>query len=565
MRYLRKTVKERIDTRALSISFIAGTLFCASLFLGEAMNSGDSLSPLLHWRVPVSFLAAVVLCTAAVYLLLSLCAHLGAAPLCEKFILRPSAVRFLIIWAFIFASWIPCFLGTYPGVFAYDGVTQIFEVFGGEISAMHPVFHSLFISACFAVGIYFGSATLGMAIYSVSQMLIFSLCLAYVCHALAKRRAPIVLTVLSPFFFALCPMFAIMAVSSTKDVFFACAVVLCFVCFWDAVREPEHFFYSKRGMLRFVLTAFFLFITKNNGIIFFMLTLPFFILFLRKYARRAALLAALCLALYLFYTGPVYLLLGVSGGNVRELLSVPIQQIARSVKTNGDELSAEDEELLYRYFAPEYLANYQPRISDFVKSGFDSSALIDDPFGFAELYVRLGARYPREYFEAVLALTLGNWYVGADYQGEEALYPFWYMEFDNKAFQSEAGLVKNAEGGGALLQRLGDYFSSPVLFLERCSLSARAEDYYRAAAERSGGLFAPAVPIWVLLFCVALCIYRKRYSYLCPLFFLFWFWVMLMLSPAVIYRYSLPLILALPLVLAEAFSGEAKRSRKGHK
>ncbi len=564
------------DRRSVCISVIFGTVFALMLLLGVQMNQSDSLRALKSFRFVPAFIGASLLCTAAVHALLTASARYatGYSEAKEHWFFRADKKMFFLIWAVIFICWIPCFLATYPGVFAYDGVTQIFDVAGGRLSALHPVLHSYFIAGCFAIGALFDSLRAGMAIYSILQMLFFSMTLSFACHAMRRHRMPYWLCVFSVLFFALQPMFPVMAVSSTKDIFFACAIILLCICIWDASSDSKAFFASRAQQVRLVLLTFFVFVTKNNGVFFFLLALPFLIILLRGHRVRFTVLCMIPVALYLIYTGPVYRMLGIAKGNFREALSVPIQQIARTVKVYGDEISEEDYERIYRYIPKDKLQSYQPHISDFVKNYFDTEQLMANKWDFVSLYLKLGIRYPKTYVEAVLSLSLGMWYPDADYQSPNAIYPYWYMEFDNKDFVCAAGDRGPKEFSWPVLQscydKLREFFTTERVFLERHSLWPSLENFYRDISMNQAFHRVPVLsmtmscgfPFWMMLFATALLIYRRAYRGLCPFVFMFAFWVTLCLSPAVIYRYALPLTLSLPLFCAYVFTALRQPAEK---
>ena len=178
------------DRRSVCISVIFGTVFALMLLLGVQMNQSDSLRALKSFRFVPAFIGASLLCTAAVHALLTASARYatGYSEAKEHWFFRADKKMFFLIWAVIFICWIPCFLATYPGVFAYDGVTQIFDVAGGRLSALHPVLHSYFIAGCFAIGALFDSLRAGMAIYSILQMLFFSMTLRFIPLLTEKAR-----------------------------------------------------------------------------------------------------------------------------------------------------------------------------------------------------------------------------------------------------------------------------------------------------------------------------------------------------------------------------------------
>ena len=78
--------------------------------------------------------------------------------------------------------------------------------------------------------------------------------------------------------------------------------------------------------------------------------------------------------LYIVISRTMAAALGAYSGEHQEMLTVPIQQLARTYNAYEDEISEEDAELLKKYLPDEALNLYTPRVSDLLKSKFDNDA-----------------------------------------------------------------------------------------------------------------------------------------------------------------------------------------------
>ena len=86
---------------------------------------------------------------------------------------------FLIVWAFIFVSWIPAYLILYPGVLAYDMPSQVRSALGTIDLNHHPVLHTWLIRVFLKIGNnLFSSYEFGIGLLSLLQMLLLSYALA---------------------------------------------------------------------------------------------------------------------------------------------------------------------------------------------------------------------------------------------------------------------------------------------------------------------------------------------------------------------------------------------------
>lgn len=91
---------------------------------------------------------------------------------------------FFAVWAIIFVVWVPYFLMYFPGITTVDSISQIYQALGEHtLTNHHPIAHTFLISLFLAIGNTFGSVTLGIALYSIFQMLflsgVFSFCIYY--------------------------------------------------------------------------------------------------------------------------------------------------------------------------------------------------------------------------------------------------------------------------------------------------------------------------------------------------------------------------------------------------
>ena len=132
-----------------------------------------------------------------------------------------------------------------------------------------------------------------------------------------------------------------------------------------------------------------------------------------------AILGVLTVLLVSGYQGLLYNVLGIGRSSVGEALSVPLQQIARTVKIHGVDRDNGDFQILEEVLPNiEQLGEkYNSGISDPVKEGdtFRSREFQKDPLRYGRSWLRLGLRYPNTYIDAALLQSYGYWYPDLDY------------------------------------------------------------------------------------------------------------------------------------------------------
>ena len=543
------------NKRKLVVGILASAVLSVTLVFGKSLYLNDHVA---FWPF-LSLLKLLVAIGSLLFIFTSLFIILfHYLPKAREFLLRlqiektsetffkPNIKFFLIIWAIIMVCWLPTFLASYPGVYNYDAPWQIGQLMiDGRLNAHHPILHTLYLYGTVMLGnLVFGSYSAGLAIYSVTQMLMLSAVFAYACYYLTKLKAPVVITLLSIIYFALVPIHAIFSVSATKDVLFAAIVLLVVLFIIDMVRQKEKFYHSIFLMVRFVIAICFMMFLRNNGFYMLLLFVPFFIWFSKKYWIKAVILCVICIAANFLYTGPLYSVANVQKGDAREALSIPIQQVARAVRDNNGELTEEELSAVYELFDLEDVGQaYTPRISDPVKNYFDTEKLKSDMGKYVSLYFSIGFKKPQAYVDAFLSANIGSWYPDMNYPDPLAYHP--YIAWDN--------------------YKWSDYFDTEengFLWIERQSLFPALDKIYSGFTANAlhqkipviSMLFSPGFSFWCLIIFSAICIYYKRYRYLLPIVILFALWITILLSPVSLLRYSYPVMICIPILTGTVFT-----------
>lgn len=331
---------------------------------------------------------------------------------------------FIFCFAIIIICYVPYFLYYYPGIFTTDSMAEMFSAtfYMNNLTNHHPVFHIFIIHICLKIGTIFGSNTIGIAIYSIVQMIFTALVFSYVLNYLAKKNVNIYLRICCLVFFALYTPFAIYSVSMWKDVPFALFMLLYVVQLTEIVTNKEYF-KSLKNIVKFLIITIMVILFRNNGIYVVLITLPYAILLLKGIRKKLFMCTIIIVGFYIIYKGPVFKLLNIKDGPIREALSVPIQQIARTVKYKGNELSVDEKSDIDKYLPVEEIGDkYYELISDNVKDTFNNEEFKNNKIDFIKIWGKLLIKYPGEYIDAFLDNSFGYWYLEAN----NGVIPLWY-------------------------------------------------------------------------------------------------------------------------------------------
>lgn len=481
------------------------------------------------------------------------------------------------VWPFyslcIFFCWLPVFLAYYPSVFAYDAEGQLYQVLAGDYSTHHPLVHTLFLGAFFRLGIAAGSCSAGMAVHSVVQMALMACAFGWAVCFLYQRRVSGWVRALLFLFFALFPANSVLAVSTTKDVLFAALVLLYTLSFYRVVCEESASgeggaAVRKKELAVCVFCAVFMLLFRNNAVYAFVAGAP--VIYagfgkrrrqkengvqdagvqkddnLQKKKARKIYVCMTLLALVLYGVCAFLLKTAVhaQNGSPREMLSVPLQQMARTRVKAEEEIVPDLRQELEKYISSEWVfAAYNPHLADPVKS---RAVIHDDPAGLIRTWIRLGLAHPAVYIDAFLDNSLGLWYLWdtshAQVYGIGTESGFGYLSTDNRVMPAGFEVEEHS-----LLPGLR-------AFLERI---VSDNEYSKIPAVRL--LFAPALYWWILWLYLVTALYRKTYREALPAVFLAAYCLTLLLSPTVLVRYAYPLMVTVPVLLPCLLSGAERK------
>ena len=470
------------------------------------------------------------------------------------------------VWLFysllIFLCWLPVFLAYYPSVFAYDAEGQLYQVLAADYSTHHPLLHTLFLGAFFRLGIARGSVSAGMAVHSVVQMALMACAFGWAVSFLYQRRVSGRVRAALLLFFAVFPANSVLALSTTKDVLFA-ALVLVYTLWLYRVacsqgpgsgRNTAHGQSEKVGgkeMAACVFWAVLMLLFRNNAVYAFVVSAPVVYLGLGGRTRgeepggRNAARSGLTRKRYLYMTLLTLVLYGIcafslkaithaQNGSPREMLSVPLQQMARTRVKAEEKIEPSMRQELEKYIPSEWVfAAYNPHLADPVKN---RAVIHDDPAGLIRTWIRLGLAHPAIYIDAFLDNSLGLWYLWdtshAEIYGIGTESGFGYLSTDNRVMPAgfeveEHSLLPELRAFMEKIVSDNAYSKIPLLRL----------------------LFAPALYGWLLYLYIVTAFYRKRYREALPVVFLAAYGLTLLLSPTVLVRYIYPMMVTIPVIL----------------
>jgi len=342
----------------------------------------------------------------------------------EKWWFTDNHQSLFIIWAGIFLCWLPYLYIFYPGFFSPDSIRQ-FEMGLGirEFSAHHTILHTMVMTIFIRLGEKAGNLNIGAMLYALTQMIVMSLLFSFVIKYLAYRKVRIIIRILFMLYFALCPIHALFGMTGWKDIIFGGLCLLLFILLAELFRRPDEILNKKSSIFALCLVAILFGLFRNNAVYVLVLFAPAFLYTFRKKWKKIVPMVIVVLAAITLFNFVAYSVFNIKKTGIEEALSVPLQQIARTVFLHGDELTPEEVTRLALFFAVEKLPDlYDPHISDPVKwSSFKPTAFRENTGEFWGIWFSLGIKYPNAYITSFLLGSYGYWYPNVN----EGIYTLW--------------------------------------------------------------------------------------------------------------------------------------------
>ena len=366
-----------------------------------------------------------------------------------------------------------------------------------------------------------GYATYGLAIYCAVQMVLLAVCVAYACWWMKRRHVPVWARLFVTLLFAIGPFYAPWPFCAQKDVLFAALVLLfCLqlVDLWQFGMKPVR-------LIFFVVIAVLMMLFRNNGVYALALLLPLAIWWGKGRRIRIGALLAGCMALYLIINTTMIHLMQATEGSKVEILSIPLQQIARTLRDDPEAIALDEEGVLETlYGETEPASIYHDQIADPVKWAVDYEMLDENIPQLLKLWARMGVGHLKTYIEAFMVQNLPYILPYSD-----MLY-----NFDMTVHQIEFFPIKQHSFYPALRKVYMEYDET---------LSFMGIPGTRLMSDT-------AFFVWLTLIGLVYAMYRRERGLMMAFAFLLAIWFTCLLGPVALMRYMLGLFYTTPVLFA---------------
>ncbi len=536
------------DKRGWIIAGILSFLFTAAMLFGTRLDSVENVN-FKDIRLWVSLPVLTCLFTVLVRKFWNFLGGIEARK--ERLMRQAAMVRLpqmkemqsnILTFFFLIVCWLPVLLAVYPGFFVYDAQEEYLQVASRSFTTHHPLLHVLLLGGIIcAVHKVTDSYNLGIACYMVFQMLVvsggFTCLLAY----LRKKRVSRIIRVVSLLYLGFFPVIVMFTLCSAKDALFTVALLLLVLSLLEMGSSQKEFFASKKQIILFIGSAFFMMMLRKNGIYAFVVMIPILLFYHKDHRGKLAGMVGLVLAGYFLANGIMVAALQAENSENQEILTVPIQQLARTYKFNPEAFTEEDKAALHEILPEEALVLYNPRLSDPVKYRFNNQAFSADKSKYVKLWGRIGLRKPLSYLNAWLMTSYGFWYPDTIINVYSGNSVFTFTYEDSSYFGYEVELPGTRASKIPWLDEV----------YRRLSLEIEQEKVPILSM-----LYSPGCLFWCFAFTFSYVFYRKKYHIMVPYLLVLLVWLTVILGPTYLPRYVLIFWFGLPLFVSVLFEEE---------
>ncbi len=532
--------------RDVKFALPVSALFSLALVWGRQLETQDYLT--LSDPAALRDLVLILIVTAAALLLFWRLCDLGLKRTSGRNTTQKMVVaveggraaerkRFLLTFAGLSLCGLIVLLGVYPGFFVYDAQDELMQVVTRNFSTHHPLLHVLLMGGTVtAVHKVTDSWNAGIFAYLLIQMLVISAVYTFVLQWLRNRGAGKVVRFLCFLLYGLFPPVVMYTLCSCKDGLFGASMLLITVLLWDifTVERPSEKLGSRGYRAALILAASMMMLMRHNGFYAWLVFIPLALILLRKSWKRALVVLLLPVLVTVCLESGLTAALHADASEHQEMLTVPIQQLARTYELNPEAFTPADREILFSYIPKEDLHTYTPRISDIIKTKFDNAWYDNHKTDFWKLWLRTGLHNPGSYLNAWLLTSYGFWYPGAviNVYAGNTVFTFTYQDSSYFGYETEQPGSRQS-----LIPAIDGLYRK--LSIERFQQEMPVIRY----------LFAPSVAFWLGALYVVTCLRNRKLRTLPALLPCLLTWLTVLLGPTYLVRYVYWLWLILPVYL----------------
>ena len=399
---------------------------------------------------------------------------------------------FVCCFAILATSYLIVFiLCSYPGQICSDSMNQIHQVLTGNYSNHHPVYQTWLIGLFYNIGYsIFADVNAGVATYTVFQIIFMAATFAFTVSTIIEAGGRKAFALCWFIWFLITPCHIIFSFTLWKDSLYGAVVCLFTTALFRIVKKVGKQKICDYALL-FVSGVGFCILRSNGlpGFIIFLAVFAVISLILKKFDTKLIMVFAAALLVALIMKYPVLRAMNIPQADTVEMLSIPVQQVAR-IARDSDDFTDSERAVLEQVVPVDSLKEaYNPKIYDYardsIRYGGNQQYINEHPFECFGTWFTIVMRHPVLATRAWVDQTSGYWNPCSYY---------WMKWWDGVCAEDGVWLEVN----------------SPVA-------NEWFHAYVRQFTENNAILmqsYNVGLHVWIVLFCAAYAIYERRRDYL---------------------------------------------------
>lgn len=439
------------------------------------------------------------------------------------------------------------FLATYPGIFGYDAIYQLQGGLGfSKVTEHYSILYTYMLSGTFALGkAIFGNYEFGCAIQISIQIIFLTYVANKVCIEVYKITRNLKLWIFSLLFFSAYIFYNIMVVSIAQDTMFAAFFVLLFLRIMNLAIEPEN--KKVHNVIFMFVEVLGICLFRNNGFYAILLIVPFIYFIDKNKKNKIILLSAIIIPMILYkcITAIVYPSIGIvkSTDALKEMSSVPSQQLGRVLLKNPSAYSTQDLEELKKYYNNidrlKHACIFNPSIADQQKNELNQEHVNENKIGYVKLWTKIGIKDTKNYIEAFLYNNLGLWYPNKNYPDRRMYHPL--IEYENTD-TVEYNKLHNTNYEVSITRE------SKIPFYDKVLYKLIKNDKWKKLPVIST-VYTIGFCFILVLFTIGIIIMRKEFRLLIPVSLVISYYFTIFMGPVSLFRYVFPITMLIPIYI----------------
>ncbi len=445
--------------------------------------------------------------------------------------------EWLVLSAKTVVFWIPYYILFFPGTSNYGDTEKQIRMFfhrkvvfplnvspvqGPDIfiTDHHPFFTTWLYGSFVKIGLFFGKAWIGVALFSLCQMIIVAAVLNWIWFRISNQKVSEKFVKYGIWFTRLFPFYPILSVCMVKDMTFSIFCLTTVLLLFELRISGEEILGKKQYALLMMLSVLFMIMSKGQGKYFAIALLLILIVAYKKYWKTILFSFAVPILFYqLIWSNILLPAWNIAPGGSQESIGFMLQQTARYVVEYKEEVTEDEARVISKVIDYDNIEElFDPCSTNPIKITYNQELDKADKRKYYLCWASMFLKHPGVYVESVLNTSYK--YFDITWVGN----PF-FAKFNSRVDSSDEIYIESFFTKGSL----GNYIVGLFKLIQKIPVL--------------GLVFAPSFYTWLAVFLFLATLREKNVGVviveIIPILTVLIFFI----CPRSLPRYSMPLIL----------------------